>query len=72
VADGFDVVAVGIEDEGAMVVLVVLGPYPRSAVVAAAGGASGSVECVDQRAVVGAECDLGGRRRRCLRDPEVG
>ena len=51
VADGLDVVAVGIEDEGAVVVLVVVVADPGRAVVGPAGGERGRVERVHRRPV---------------------
>ena len=47
VQDRLDVVAVGVEQEGAVVALVVLGAQAGRAVVAAAGGEAGGVERVD-------------------------
>jgi hypothetical protein len=38
VAHRLDVVAVGIEDEGAVIVLMIVGPWTRRAIVQAAGG----------------------------------
>ena len=67
VADGLDVVAVGVEDEGAVVVGVVHGADAGRAVVLAAGGDRGLVEGVDLRAVLGAEGDVGVRRWSCRR-----
>jgi hypothetical protein len=55
VEDGLDVVAVGIDDEGAVVARVVLGADARLAVVLAAGGERGGVEAVDGGAVGGLE-----------------
>ena len=46
-AHGLDVVAVRIEDEGAVIVLVVVGPRTRRAVVAAARPDRGAVERID-------------------------
>src|SRR5436190_6789165 len=51
VIDDLDVVAVGIEDEGAVVTLVVDGPLARRAVVAIAGLWRRSVERIDGRVV---------------------
>src|SRR5262245_55694380 len=58
VADGFDVVAVGVEHEGAVVVLVVVRPQPGRAVVGGAGAERGRVEGVDLRARVGLEAHV--------------
>jgi hypothetical protein len=46
-ANGFDVVSVGIENEGAVVVLMVVGPWAGPAVVAAARAHRGAVKGVD-------------------------
>jgi hypothetical protein len=54
----FDVVTVGIEDESAVVMLMILGTRTRSAVVGAAGGKSGVIKFVDLFAVVGSEGDV--------------
>ena len=58
VADRLDVVAVGIEHEGAVVVGVVVGPEARCAVVAAADGERGGMKPVDDGPVVGGERDV--------------
>ena len=49
VEDGLDVVAVGVEHEGAVVAGVVLGPLARRAVVAVARAGRGAVERLDGR-----------------------
>src|SRR3712207_8147794 len=49
VADDLDVVPVGVEDEGAVVVRVVLGAQAGGAVVLVAGGDRRGVERVDRR-----------------------
>jgi len=58
VADGLDVVAVGVEDEGAVVAGVVERARARSAVVGATGGERGGVEGVDRVAIAGGEGDV--------------
>src|SRR6187402_1951954 len=58
VAAGFDVVAVGVEHERAVVVLVVVRARAGRAVVLAAGRHRRLVERVDDGAVVGAERDV--------------
>ena len=72
-ANSLNIVAVGIEDVRAVVVLVVLGAKARFAVVDAAGGEGGVVEVVDLLAVLCAKGDvearLGGRADA---DVEVG
>src|SRR4051812_40821760 len=71
VEDGFDVVAVGIQDERAVIVRVVVLPYARFAVVGSARGDRSRVERVDRRTVAACECDMGpGADRLTLRDPE--
>ena len=57
-ADGLDVVAVGIEDEGAVVVRVIMRAKARSAVVAAASIHCRAVESVDVGAGGGGEGDM--------------
>jgi hypothetical protein len=59
VADGLDIVAVGVEDEGAVVAGVVDRAWARGAVVGAAGGKGGGVEGVDQLGRASAEGDVG-------------
>ena len=58
VADGLDVVAVGVEHVGAVVVGVVDLADPGRAVVGPAGGERGGVERVDGRAIGGRERDV--------------
>jgi hypothetical protein len=55
VADDLDVLAVGVEDEGGVVVGVVDLAGAGAAVVAAAGGNRGGVEGVDGAAIGGGE-----------------
>jgi len=59
VADGLDIVGVGIEDEGAVVAGVVDRAGPRGAVVVPAGGESGSMESVDELGGTSTEGDVG-------------
>jgi hypothetical protein len=61
VADPLDVVALRVEHEGAVVVLVVPA-HARRSVVRAAGGEAGGVERVDGRAIVAGERDVQSRR----------
>jgi hypothetical protein len=73
VADRFDVVAVGIEHERAVVVGVVLRTQPRRAVVLPAGGQCCAVEGIDAGAILGGDRDV----QRLVQlafaaDPEVG
>ena len=58
VADGLDVVAVGIEHEGAVVAGVVDRAQAGGAVVPAAGGQSRGVEGVDEVVRAGAEAEV--------------
>jgi hypothetical protein len=59
VADGFDVVAVWIQDEGAVVVLVVVGARAGRAVVAASGRQPGSMERLHGGPVGAGDGDMG-------------
>src|SRR5262245_33964190 len=59
-ADGLDIVAVGIEDEGAVIVGMIMRPDARRAVVSAA--------CRDRRAIKGVD---GGPVRRCEGDVDM-
>src|SRR5437868_6434235 len=68
--DRLDVVAVGVEDERTVIVLVIPAEAWR-AVVGAAGGEAGSVERVDGRPFVAGERDVGARPvRLALVEPE--
>src|SRR5258708_5362203 len=58
VADGFYIVAVRIEDEGAVIGRMVLRPQARRAVVGAAGGYRGAMEGVDRGPVLGRESHM--------------
>ena len=70
-ADRFDVVPVGPDDEGAVVVRVVVRAKARGAVVFAAGVQSGAVEVLDLLAAVSREANVQRRRlRRGLEQPE--
>jgi hypothetical protein len=70
-AHGLDVVAVEVVHVGAVVVLVVLGPHARRAVVAPARGQRSRVERVDRGAVSAREGDVDRRGRLPRPDPEV-
>ena len=63
VVDGLDVVAVGVEDEGAVVVLVVVRAQAGLAVVGPARGERGGVEGLDLVLGVDAEGEVAARRR---------
>src|SRR5690606_3544194 len=58
-ADGLDLVAVGVADEGGVVVAVVLGPQAGRAVVGSAAGKRDAMEFVDLRPALGDEADVG-------------
>src|SRR5262249_44718548 len=66
VANGFDVMSVGIEHEGAVVIGVVMRTQPGAAVVAPAGSYGGGVERVHQGAAGDAKSDV---NRRPVRSP---
>ena len=70
-ADGFDVVAVRIKDEGPIVARVVLGPEPGTTVVAPARRDGRLVEGLHARAVGSGEGDVDGVAWLALADPEV-
>ena len=72
VTDGFEVDPVQVEDEGAVVVRVIVGPHARTAVVLRAGRKRRLIEGVDLSARLGDEAEVqgaGGRRLRA--EPEV-
>src|SRR4051812_22111342 len=68
VEDGFDVVAVGVAHECAVVARVVLGPLTGSAVVGVAGGGRRAVERVDGLDVADTEREVHVLRRLASRD----
>jgi hypothetical protein len=73
VTDDFDVVSVRVEDEGAVIVRMIMGPEARRAVVFSSGREGGLMKCVDQRAVVNSKGDMNPRFVWCsFADPEVG
>src|SRR4051812_36329706 len=72
VADGLDVVSVGVEHEGAVIVLVIPAKAGR-AVVGSAGGEASRMKCVDGRTILGSERKMGARTvRLSLMEPEDG
>ena len=71
VADALDVVAVGVEDVGGVVVRVVLRAEPGRAVVAPARGDRRLVEPVDGLAIVALEGDVRAADGLAAPDPEV-
>src|SRR5690606_25378999 len=71
VADRFDVVAVGVQHEGAVVIGMIMGPQARCAVVAAARGKSFAMEGIDQCARGNRERDMRAAGPLAVADPEV-
>src|SRR5258708_37167178 len=65
VADGFDAVAVQVDDEGRVIVRVIMRTQARPAIVGSAGGERGSVKLVDRQA---RPCQAGDMRARRLGD----
>jgi hypothetical protein len=73
VAHRLDVVAIGIEHKGAVVVRVILWTQPRRAIVPAAGGECRAVEGVDGTAVAGGDRNVQrGLESAFAADPEIG
>src|SRR6516165_3187329 len=72
-ADRFDAMPIGIDDEGGVVMSVVMRAKPRRAVVAGAGGKRGLVKRVDRGTVARTEADMAVERRarRLATDPEL-
>src|SRR6202042_3545158 len=67
----FDVVAVGVEDECAVVIRIVLRPQSGRAIVAASGGHGGLMKRVDLRSRLGGEGYVHAARRfLAVSDPE--
>ena len=66
VVDRLGAVAVGVEQEAAVVVVAVLGPRPRRAVVAMARVRAGAPERLDELARARAEGDVQPARHRVL------
>src|SRR5271169_1280117 len=69
-ADGLDVVAVGILHEPAVVVGGIVGPEARLAIVRAAGRQSSSVKCFHGSTILRRECDMHGSARLALTQPQ--
>ena len=57
-AHRLDIVAVGIEHEGAVIVRVIVRPQSRRAVILAAGRERGAMEGVDRGAALGGDRDM--------------
>lgn len=57
-ADGLDIVAIGVQNEGAVIVAVVFGPGSGATIVAPACGHGGPVEGVHLGAGAGGEGDV--------------
>ena len=70
-ADRFNVVAVRIEDEGAVVVPMVLGANPRTTVVARTRRDGRLMEGINSSAVIGSKRDVEGLAWLALADPEI-
>src|SRR5262245_17122810 len=70
-ADGLDVVPVGIKNECAVVRGVILAARPRRAVVPSVRGQGSLVERVDRCVIVAGKGDVERGRGRSLLDPEV-
>jgi hypothetical protein len=70
-ADRFNVVAVRIEDIGPIVVPMVLGAKPRTAVVAPTRRHGRLMEGINSGAVIGSKRDVEGLAWLALADPEV-
>src|ERR1700734_2860980 len=72
VADGLDIVSVGVQNERAIVVLVIVRPRARTPIVFSAGGKRGSVELVHLLASFGTKGDMQpGIVGGSLIDPEI-
>jgi hypothetical protein len=70
-ADGFDIVAVRVEGEGAVIVGVVVGAQPRLTIVLPALGQGRGMEGIYSGTVLGTKGDMPWRRRAAgLDDPE--
>src|SRR5216683_2708228 len=69
-ADGLDVVAVGILHEPAVVVGSIVWPETGLAIVRASGGESGGIECPHGSPILRRECDMHGSARLALSQPE--
>src|SRR5215216_3628608 len=67
-----DIVSVGIEHEGAVVILVIMRPQPRRAIVLAAGPEPCRVELIDEVACLGQKSDMDVAAEALTRaDPEI-
>jgi Aldehyde dehydrogenase family len=63
-ADSLDAMTVGIQDESAVIMSVIMGPKPGHAIVLPAGGERRPVKSVDRRPIGGAEAEMRARDRR--------
>ena len=71
-ADRLDIVPVGIEREGAVIVRMIMRADAGRTVVPAAGRECGLVECIDRRAVLGDDGDVNGPVQAAFAaDPEI-
>jgi hypothetical protein len=67
-ADGLDAMSIGIQDERAVIVRVIVRPQPRPAIVAPARGKRRCVKRVNGRLIGGTDAEMGtGNRRPQLR-----
>src|SRR2546427_7742285 len=72
VTNGFDIVSVGVENERAVIIRMVVRAQARSAVVLAARGDRRTIERIDVRPRVGAKRDMNRRNiGLALADPEI-
>ena len=68
-----DIVAIGIEHKGAVVVRMIVGAQPRRAIVAGAGGKCRAIKGVDGAAIVGGDRNVQrGLEPTFAADPEIG
>ena len=70
-ADGLDVVTIGVEYKGTVIAGVVLGTQAGGAIITGAGGEGGVVKGFDGFAIVGLEGDVQGLGGLTFVNPEV-
>src|SRR5579859_7451929 len=71
-AYGLDIVAIGIQDKGAIIVVVIMRPEARCAMVLAAGRHSRFVKGIDTGTILGGECDMCPGNILANANPEIG